>query len=202
VQYTFAQVEAALAETYGVAHERRSSFRARLQNLQKLGFPPGTNTGRGRAARYDPGHVYLLGVALELLQLGLTPERAKSVIESDLHAVAMAGAMAARAGVPDYEIQFPIFLYLDPAVLRYLMRPTGEEDLAVATFFYAGMAQALVQFQEGFKSGVPRMAFFCVSTLIHDLATFLPRELDDIAPFYLSLEEWAHPYIHNVDEAE
>lgn len=202
MDYSFAQVVTALAETYAIDHERRGAFVARLQNLQKLGFPEGTNTGRGKAARYSAGHVFLIGVALELIQLGLTPERAKHVIDDDMHAVAMAASMAVYHGVPDYEIKFPIFLYLDPAVLRYLCRTSNDEDFAAATFHYGGMAQVLENFKDWFKNGVPRMAFFSVSALVHDIASFLPEGADDISPFYKALEDWADPYIHNVSEPD
>jgi hypothetical protein len=54
LELSFAQVEKALAHTHNIAEPKRRAFAARLQHLQKLKFPAGTNTGRGRAAKYTP----------------------------------------------------------------------------------------------------------------------------------------------------
>lgn len=197
---TFGQVASALMKTYAIADDKQGAFIARLQHLQKLKFPAGTNTGRGRAAKYDVGHLFQLGVALELGQLGVTPERAKGVIEDDMHAVAMAASLAASGGPPTDKISSPVFLYCDPAVLSALV--DRSDDRATSTFFYAGMGQVLENFRDWFENGVPRMAFFSVSTLIYDLACHSSPDIDDLQPFYSAIEEWAHPFIHNVEEAD
>lgn len=200
MEFTFAEVEHALVVTYDIAEPKRPAFRARLQHLQKLKFPAGLNTGRGRAAKYTVGHIYLIAVALELLQLGLSPERAKRVIEEDLYSVAMAGAMAARSGVPsERRFDSPSFLYCDPASLRELTTIYGGEDWTSQTFFYAGLGQVLENFKEWFVEGVQRMAFFSVSALIYDLALYTLPQTKEQARFYTGIEEWADPFIHNVD---
>lgn len=200
MDFSFAEVELALALSYRIVEEKRGAFTAKLQNLQKLRFPGGTNTGRGRAARYTVGHLYLMGVALELSQLGLSPERAKLVIESDLHAVAMAGAMAARDISQDGQFEFPVFLYCDPGVLRYMMKPAGEEDWTERTFHYGGIGQVSENFKEWFQRGIPRMAFFSVSALLYGLARHAANNAgEDPGGFYEGIQAWADPFIHNVD---
>lgn len=200
VNFTFAEVEQALALTFDIAAARRTAFRARIQHLQKLKFPAGTNTGRGRAAVYTPGHLYLLGVAFELQQLGLSPERAKGVIEDDLHAVGMAGSMAASVGFPSCTYESPAFLYCDPAALRPLMNVRDGEDWASQTFFYGGLGSVRESFERWFKNGVQRMAFFSVSALLYDLACHAPRipGKPTVEPFYEAVRAWADPFIHNV----
>lgn len=202
MELTFGQVAHALAETYDIADNKRSAFVARLQHFQKRKFPPGTNTGRGRAATYSVGQLFLLGVALELGQLGLTPERAIKVIEDDPHAVAMAASMASAGGPPADAFAFPIFLYCDPAVLSALVEKAedGDSDFTSSTFHYGGLGVVQENFRDWFTSGVPRMAFFSVSALIHDLAFFVCEGMPNKAPFYEALAQWASPFIHNLED--
>lgn len=163
-------------------------------------FPAGLNTGRGRAATYTVGHIYLIGVALELLQIGLNPERAKRVIEEDLHSVAMAASLAAQASYTLNERTFPspTLLYCDPAALRELTTIHQEEDWASQTFFYTGLKDAQGQMSEWFCNGVQRIAFFSVSALVYDLAVATLPRTKDMSEFCALLNEWADPFIHNV----
>ncbi|HEY9091747.1 hypothetical protein [Parasphingorhabdus sp.] len=78
--FTYAEVEAILAQTYGISDTQLPGFRARLKNLQRIGFPEGLNTGRGKPAIYNGGHLFQLAFAIELLLLGLTPERVRIVV--------------------------------------------------------------------------------------------------------------------------
>lgn len=68
-----------VAETLSVAHlilpDRIPALRSRIKDFQRREFPPGLNTGKGRAANYTPDHLVLLGVAFQLLELGMTPDR-------------------------------------------------------------------------------------------------------------------------------
>ena len=200
MHFTFAEVEGALAATYDIADDKRQAFRARLQHLQKLRFPEGLNTGRGRAAKYRAAHLYLLAVAIELLQIGLSPERAKTVIEEYLHSVAMAASLATNGMPMDVRrFESPAFLYCDPAALRDLTTIYQGEDWASQTFFYAGLGQLMGQFREWFTEGVQRMAFFSVSALIFDLAQNTLPKTGDQQKFLSEIDAWADPFIHNVD---
>lgn len=64
-----------LAARHNVVPAHESRVAGRLQHLQRLSFPPTTNTGRGVAAVYGIGEVVQLALAFEIMQLGLTPER-------------------------------------------------------------------------------------------------------------------------------
>ena len=197
MEFNFADVERALALTYNVRDDKRSAFSYRLKHLQKLGFPPGINTGRGRAATYTVGHLFLLGVALELNQLGLNPERAVGVIEENMLDIAQGGMMAAREGPPDGSFELPFLLYFVPAGLSDLTIPSrGGTDLASATFHYGGLGVARESFEAWFKGGLSRVAFLSLSTLIYDLASYSrgqpPRPITD---FYDEMIEWAERQI-------
>ena len=189
-----------MAQAHDIAEGKRSAFHARLQHLQKLKFPAGLNTGRGRAATYTVGHIYLIGVALELLQIGLNPERAKRVIEEDLHSVAMAASLASQASYTLKERKFdsPTLLYCDPAALRELTTIYQEEDWASQTFFYTGLEDAKLQMAEWFCNGVQRIAFFSVSALVYDLTVATLPQTHDMSEFCALLNEWADPFVHNV----
>lgn len=77
---TFNQVEAVFAERFDIPADKAVAFRGRLQHFQRLKFPTGVNTGRGTKATYGWVQVIQLMVALDLIDLGLTPDLAtKSV---------------------------------------------------------------------------------------------------------------------------
>jgi hypothetical protein len=139
MRLSFAHVEQVLALAHEIRDDKRAAFAARLKHLQRLGFPPGVNTGRGVAATYDIGHLFLLGLALELNQLGLTPERAADVLMNNPEAVLSALSIASAWRREGTEAG-PMLLYFDPAVMSPLMRPPEEEDQASASFFYGGWA--------------------------------------------------------------
>lgn len=76
--FTFAQVESILAQMFGVAPEKRHTFTSRLQQLQKLGLPRGTQVGRGSRAQYKYWQLAELMLYLDLLDCGLPPSVIKS----------------------------------------------------------------------------------------------------------------------------
>lgn len=78
MKLSFGEIERTLQLAHGVSDERAPQFRARLRNLMRsdrgnIALPSG---GRGRRANYDPADLFKLGFTLELLQAGITPERA------------------------------------------------------------------------------------------------------------------------------
>lgn len=72
----FREVETALAHLIGVHPEKRARFQALLKQLQRMGFPEGVNAGKTSRAAYNASHLFQLAVALEILQIGIAPERA------------------------------------------------------------------------------------------------------------------------------
>ena len=197
MELTFAQVEKALALTNAVAETKRSAFAYRLKHLQKLRFPPGVNTGRGKAAAYDVGHLYLLGVALELNQLGLTPERTVNVINQNTLTIAQAGLEAAREGPPKGSYPAPMLLYFDPANLSDLMIQTHNEDRASRSFHFGSLGQAQKDLRWWTKGGLSRVSFFSVSALLHHLAGYSPGR-EDRRQFYDALTTWCEDKIQEL----
>ncbi len=63
-----------------VPESGRPAFQARLRHLRQLGTPEGVNTGKGTRAIYGAKQVFQMAYAVELLMLGITPERASSIV--------------------------------------------------------------------------------------------------------------------------
>lgn len=137
-----------LADLNDIPSAARTAFQARLKNFHRLGYPRGIGTGRGRAVFYGVGELVQMALAVELTQLGLTPERAIAVIEADQYPMLMSVSMAAGALIhcphgfdPDMETEaedpLSMYLYFDPAALSP-WSDRLDDDIASATFFYGG----------------------------------------------------------------
>lgn len=189
--FKFSEVDDALALVHSIADDKRSAFANRLRHLHRLGFPPGIKAGRGKVASYEVGDVFLLAIALELNQLGLSPERAINAITSDLHAVGMGAGLVARAGPPvGRGFESPIFFYLDPAALNDLMylRPGG--DRAASSFFYAGAGIIKEKFESRAHEGYSRLALINASFVTYRTLSFLVGK-GGRPDAYRALEQWA-----------
>lgn len=80
---SYGSVVEMLTRLNGLQPEEVDAFKARLRRFQGEGIPAGANTGKGKRASYSPMMVLELAFAVELLQVGFSPRRAKLVIERD-----------------------------------------------------------------------------------------------------------------------
>jgi hypothetical protein len=85
-----------LAKQHAVREDRRAALKGRLQHFQRLGFPEGLNTGRGRAAIYDMPTVLSLLIAFEMLQIGLSGERVVQIMREQKDFIPKAAAAAGQ----------------------------------------------------------------------------------------------------------
>lgn len=167
-----------------IPDERRPAFVGRLQHLQKRGFPPGVNTGRGRAATYHAEHAFLLGVALQLNELSVSPERSIRLIELSFARLA-GGALAAIKGEA-------ILCEVPTSSLQDLVhndRGSDYEGLIPIDREYAGQRMHFI-----LASNTPvRWSVFSLSGLITRLAEFMPplKRSDGFPDFTSRLEAWA-----------
>ena len=60
---------------------KSETFRSRLKQWQKMGFPEGTKVGKGVKAEYGALQIFQLILLIKLLSIGLTPERAQNLIK-------------------------------------------------------------------------------------------------------------------------
>lgn len=94
LEFTYAQVVSVLAKLNRVPEKNMGAFRARLRNLQSKSFPPGTNTGKGRAATYTSENLLQMAVATELMQVGFRPDRIVKIVTSNWTEIRLGFLMA------------------------------------------------------------------------------------------------------------
>jgi hypothetical protein len=78
----FGQLEACLAHIQQVADEKRYTFQSRLKQWQKMGFPAGTKVGKGAKVKYTFQHLCQIVIMMQMMRLGLTPERSIHMVNS------------------------------------------------------------------------------------------------------------------------
>jgi hypothetical protein len=77
-------VEKLLRDGLEIDEENRSTFKSRIKHLQRMQFPPGTNTGKGKKFDYGWPQIIQYIVVFDLLDQGMSPEIATSlVVESE-----------------------------------------------------------------------------------------------------------------------
>lgn len=150
-----------VADALKVPEERRSAFLGRFQHLQRLKLVEGINPGRGSAASYRAHQIVVIALAFQMIQLGLTPERAVEIMKANQDRVRLSIGYAAK------NVASPMFLWFDAALLSN----SDEMDWAEATFDYGGQAVVTERFADMFFEGeVQRMAFISVTNTMIDLA--------------------------------
>lgn len=169
---SFSEVSRILQRVHKVIPDRASAFEARLKHYQKQGFPSGINTGRGRAAEYSADHLMRLAVATEFNQVGLSPDRTISLIESNIDLIQTAFRMASRSILAGD--QLPTYLYFDPSNL-YDLTADNEGDSADNTFGYAGLGLLHETIDDWTTDTVRRRALIHISALIDALGWALER---------------------------
>ncbi|MBC2669700.1 hypothetical protein ACFOON_13040 [Novosphingobium piscinae] len=172
--YTFGDIIQALEVMYGIPDSRRSTFAARLKHFQKLGFPRGTNTGRGHAAVYSAEHAFLLAFVLELNQLGHTPERSIALAGKVLFGVIDAiPHILQKFANPDRIF----YIRIQSRMLTYAL--TGSKRLPIGMFSVNNGES----FPDSFLQD-PSVAFMNVNIIIEKLitcmATFSPKFSDEL----------------------
>ncbi|HJP68134.1 MAG TPA: hypothetical protein VJ846_04455, partial [Sphingomicrobium sp.] len=110
VSISSATVEKALALVCGIAPDKRVAFRGRIKRFQRMQFPGGTNTGQGRTALFSFNQFLKLLFAFELVQSGLSPSSAASVIEAHWSEMRMA---AARTLIDDDSVEYDPMHFAD-----------------------------------------------------------------------------------------
>lgn len=155
-----------LAMAMDVPESGASAFLGRFQHLQRLRLVQGINPGRGKQAQYRANHVVVIAIALQLLQLGLTPERAVKIITENKDRVRLALMLA----MPSDGMPQPSVLYFDPALLTRLGDVDPDDDQAEGTFHYAGAGTLMEMIQDSLiRFDVPRLAIVSVMGTIQAL---------------------------------
>lgn len=176
-----------------VPDDRQSALLGRFQHLQRLKLIEGINPGRGKAATYGAHQVVILAVALQMLQLGLSPERAVHTIRLNQDRLRHAIGLAVNH---NGQIN-PSVIWFDPAAITLTF---DDDDLAEATFDFGGLGTGAAAFKDMLLTGwVQRLAFISVSgTLFHLVAVLEqydalqahPQITERSRPFLSALYSW------------
>jgi hypothetical protein len=166
------QLQALMMRLHRVPAEKRIAMLGRLKHLQRLEWPPGANPGKGKRVRYDPEQIFQLALALELIQLGTTPERAVNTLCYHIKTVWVAAAEASKSAVSG--VGDPIFLLFDPASLSTALG--GDEVSVNVAPMISSYLDDVTKLLKGLGSKeVPRISIVNISALIDRIETELGR---------------------------
>jgi len=135
------------------------------------------NTGKGRPAEYGVEQAGLLAIAIELLQLGLTPERATGLLLVALKVVVHEIRVVCVSDNVLTVWRQPALMYLDPeALVEFTARGSRRKDAHPAQITF-GAAFDLSRFWKRRPNMPPRLAVVDVSRLILNLIKAVAAEL-------------------------
>jgi hypothetical protein len=77
----YGEIEVVIVQMSGLTD--RELIRRRFKYLQRMSYPPRSNTGRGRKAMLDLEQVLQVLVAIELMQVGASPTRAVRILRTN-----------------------------------------------------------------------------------------------------------------------
>lgn len=117
-----------LAAIHQIAEDKRVAFRARLKHFQRLGVPSGVNTGTGKRAAYGLDQLLQLSLAMQMLELGLSPERITVLLQNWIRQRDFIFEVASDAR------DRRAFLLLFPAALNSLRGSEGIKAQVPAAF--------------------------------------------------------------------
>jgi hypothetical protein len=122
-----------LAELHDVPPAKEGALKGRLQHFQRLGFPAGVNTGRGKPAEYGVSAILRIVVAFEMLQLGIMPERAIGIVRLlGPVIVQAAGHGGDRLLKSEHAEEGDLLLFFDPCALGSLTGLYDDTERAIS----------------------------------------------------------------------
>jgi len=209
ITWNFGKLEARLAAVNRIADSKRTAFQARLKNLHRLRFPLGFKLRKGKAAVYEPGEIMMMGLAVEMTQLGLSPEMIVKTLAYNWQTasrallVATRGQLALLTGEEEGDEQappLPVFAFFDPVALAPLTLdfeaggPASTWDTPYSFYFADLETIGVVLMDPVFTSG-HRLSLINVSTLlarmIDDPFKDQGQNLEYRYKFYRDVERWA-----------
>ncbi|MEW4466661.1 hypothetical protein AB1K62_02355 [Parasphingorhabdus sp. JC815] len=125
MEFTYAEIWDILSAKHNITHSKKTAFRGRLQHFQRLGFPAGANTGKGNGAPYSWRELFLIGLALDCLEIGSTPDRSANEIIKFEDVFLSAVASVGLGDKTEDQEEFKCFLIVE---LSNLMSLKEEAD--------------------------------------------------------------------------
>lgn len=188
MQITYRELEDFLGEIHMVALDKRTALKGRLKHFQRLGWPAGTNKGKGARVNYGIGQTMSLAMGMEMLQLGLTPERVVEQLGRGGGSLAegFSDALKEYGYDPD-----PIYYIFDPESLNSLREQeegkfrTGLQSLMVSA---SKMETAMTMAS---KHWTRRFAIINISAILDDyISYFIDKGLAAPENLAQPLENW------------
>ncbi|WP_422343969.1 hypothetical protein [Parasphingorhabdus sp.] len=125
MEFTYSEILDMLAVKHKIKRDKTTAFRGRLQHFQRLGFPTGANTGKGNMVAYSWRELFLIGLALDCLEIGSTPDRCVNEIVKFEDVFLSAIGRVARGDQAIDDNEFECFLIVE---LSTLMSLKDESD--------------------------------------------------------------------------
>ena len=152
VELQYREIEHALSSLYRIGEEARGAFQARLRHLKQLGFPPGTNTGRGQRAVYSYSSYLGLVFACEFARSGSAPKRTIEILTGSWPTIETACLSASS-----YEGQLSDLIDIDfsPDV-ALILHPSSNKD--------SGLNPAILELDKMYKMDVSTLPDLFVMT--------------------------------------
>lgn len=176
-----------LAAKFQIDKKNMIAFRGRMQHMQRLGFPPGSNTGKGRPSIYGWRQLFLLAMAFEYLEIGATPDRAVAELFRTEDEVIEALKNVAKALIDDSnEAELAPFLLVDLSAIQLLKAPQKGPNVKVLPM--SKLIRTISEFDEnkvqtGFAfidlSRVVSSLIDCFATVTDDPKSEIARSLSD-----------------------
>src|SRR5262249_11214520 len=83
MSFTYGEIERVLAALFCADEAaQKTTLRARIKHLQKLGLPFGLRSRRGKKLTYNRDHIYQFAVASELANFGIDPAVIVSLLQT------------------------------------------------------------------------------------------------------------------------
>jgi hypothetical protein len=163
---SFKQVTVLLGSLHLIEMSRISALQSRIKDFQRREFPPGLNTGKGKAAAYTPEHIILLTFAFEMLELGMTPDKICVLLRYAATPILFEVAEVCRTGRPALLKRNKTVVYFDPRGLSDLREGKDFEGGAPGIFIgtIADMNLALTR-----REGSTRLAVIDLFRLVIDI---------------------------------
>jgi hypothetical protein len=121
MEFTYREIQEILARKHQISGANRTAFRGRIQHMQRLGFPTGVNTGKGRPVSYGWRELLLMGLAFEYLEIGSTPDRSiAEIVKIEDMLLAGLSKVILAAEQPEKSDQANHFLFAELSALLTL----------------------------------------------------------------------------------
>lgn len=142
MEFTYTEILDILSAKHNIINSKMTAFRGRLQHFQRLGFPSGANTGKGNGVAYSWRELFLIGLALDCLEIGSTPDRSVTEIIKFEDVFLSAVASVALGLKEEDEAEFKCFLIVELSNLMSLKKE-GDWSQVVNLLSHQDLMQIL-----------------------------------------------------------